>query len=1525
MTDQVDRAPLGADASDDERRQWLANVMAPRPETGFTDVLRAKMRDERGTGFAIASRILDGGDLAAQDAREGPVTTLDLEKATAGLSHEDTLFILENGRAGQASLRRAQARLAMRKETDAVTEGAGVWTNVGADILVDMMNPAQWALTGALGVATMGGRAAYALNKGATAAGAYRAAVAAPKTFAGRLAEDAAINVAQGALWGSLRDTLGGDVMGVTDYAADIAGAVVFTGALHGAAAGVNHITRKLRALSGDPRGDGIVADLRAEGLEPGYAGKVEPDARPTEAEAQANAALQAKVARQAEAELLSPVDEPGELFDDAYRKAFEGGSSEPASAPLAAPKVEAGTDTPTAPTDRDSGPGDHLRFGFFTKPTDVPPGAVADPTTNLSWSPPEGGATHWETRRGYGKFFARVRAGEKQLPNILGDRPPLGADGKPTLTPGEMAQANTDLVMKALDSTPLPGQRLTVTISPEARTLGGVKEAQLYREVIESLQAKYLPDDALPIQLAVVGEVGGDSRARGIALPGDKGNLIGMQAGLGEVGVRTVVHEFGHVMTFEWGKHLTSDEWGKLLGAYRDFVNTMDPAERGLRRYAAGSSTYASARDGAEALADAARKADLGDEYVASMAEFAAEQFVKFIQKDPLGRGLPAKAVHVIKGMVKRLMALFQDAKHRKLLDAEEAFEDFFQSILDGKMRGRVPRSEPGGAMGPVLPDGEVKPFADIHDYAERRAVGAARTAATDKMRQGLYERAVSFMMANPIKTERLRTINKHVGGALSAGLHMAGSQNAGIQMLAARLAEVTSGAAGRGNTAAVRLKVTQQKILGTSLREYTGAWHAWAKANGVPITRRWGINDHRSRFDEAVRAEMLRRRSDAGEVLEPMDPVRLAADALDKMNQRALDEARAANIIGAANLPETSRGYFTQKLDGRRIADIDRAEPGAQKRLVARLGEHFAQNYGVKPELGQAIAEVYVRRVVDRTYGNGMGPHMDEAGSVVRSLREEMEHLADGIDDPALKQQLAESVKGMSNTRRRLDVPLDDPEVARFFDNNLLGLARGYVHRMAAEVATTRVGLLGLKGVRELRAAALTHGPKPTKAEIDATDQVIAEVFGTPVHGAVTSVAAQNVRSLTASVRLGGAVFAQAGDMMNVAAALGTKAALGWMPALARHIQDIRAINRGGETKGILQGVERWGGQVGMRDYLIEMPLDAPETALTSYSEQPGILTQLIRHVGYASQGINFFRGFVAVQHRHVAEEVLKHVVGLHLDNPNPVIVDGKPTINGLSAAIRDMGFTEELIGRLGPAIRLENGRVKGFDPAMLSHKDAETFVTSLHRGVAQMIQSNFAGENNAWAHNDWVKIMTQFRTFSITAMEKQWARRRAVAVEEGAVAAGYAHIGGHLLAQMAVGALLYSARVQVSTIGMSERDRRKRLDKAFTPAAIATGALNASTLSGYTGEVFSALSAMQSWLPEPAAKVISSGSHGAGRGDRGSSVLDSVPAVGYIEQASKAIQKLPEKDGLYNLARVLPGANSPLVIPFVNVLKD
>lgn len=1496
--------PPGPNATDEEQRAWIKASTAPLPAgPTFGQVFSAKFNDERGLGFAIFDRIGNGAELREQDrteiARSGWNRDLELEKAVANLSYDDRQFIFENGAQGPASLRKAQARLMLRQETDAITSKAGVWTNVAADILVDLANPAQWALTGGLGMVAMGARGAVALNAAnragqvntLTAAG--RAAMLGPATWKGRVAEDVLMNVAQGGLWGSLQDTLGGQVRGVGDYAADIAGATAFTAGLHVAGAGLKAVTSKLRALAGDPQAPSLLRDLREGGLEEPYLGDIIPVGEVREltpAEAAAHLAREQAVTRKAVSDITDPPGQDGDdLFDDALRKTLAGEDA-PAPPP---PKA----DTPELPPANGveaTELGAEDVAAFFPEMKETPPkpfkaderdhvGASPDPVQNVAWGE-QGGSQALRNMQTAAMLEGRMDN------TVLFSGPaarPAGKWGPAIEAPNP--DDSTAHFKAMYEAKPIGG---VASVPWKTLSKEGHAELGAYSGILRSLVKKYLPEGR-SVALTVAPRLGGKDTVRGLAWSSDRSSLIAVKEGLGTtIGSRTLIHEFGHVLTYEYGKFLNDAEWGKLRDAYARFVLSSDTTERALLRYGPGYGGMAT-------VEGAARMGDPRGGYTDHMGEFAAEQFVKFMQKDPVGRGMPERFAAALKKMVAVMMGVFKDAKHQKLLDAETAFEDFFQAILDGKFRNRTPRRSevsPNPAGAPLEAE-----FSDMTDYAAKKVVGQKRAEATDAQRKGLYDRAVAFMAANPIKTERLRTINQHLGGGLSAGLIMARSQNAGIQTLAARLSETTTGAAGRGNTAAVRWKYTQEKITGSSLREYNSAWQAWASDNNVPLLKRYGTNDDKARFNDAVVSEMLRRRNDASEVLPPTHPVRRAADALDAANQRAVDEARAAKIVGLANLPERSRGYFTQELDGRKI--IEAGEPG-KRQLVEKLTDHFMQAYPIKDrKLGEAIAEVYVRRTVERVYGNGEGPMIDSAGSVVRSLREEMENIADGISDPALRQQLDESMRGMGNTRARLEVPLDDPAVRQFYNTDLVGLNRRYVHRMAAEVATTRSGLLGLKGVKELRAAALTHGPLVTRDELRATDQVIAEIFGTPVNGAVTSVAATNARILTSAVRLGGAVFAQAGDTMNVAAALGSQAALRFIPALPRLIGDLVGMVKGQETRGILQGTDRWGGQIGLRDYLIEMPLDAPDDLLQSYTEQPGIFTQIVRHIGHASQSINFFRGFVAVQHRHVAEETLKHVVDLHLSGAAP------------SPAILDMGFTPDLIGRLGPAIALRNGRVMGFDPALLSAKDAETFTTSLHRGVGQMIQSNFAGEKGSWAHNDWIKVMTQFRTFSITAVEKQWARQRSVAAENGGALDGYAHVGGLLLAQMAVGTLLYTARVATSTVGLSEKERQKKMKQAFKPAAVAQGALNASTLSGYTGDVLTALSSLKGWVPEGAQDA-------AGlKGQRSGSVLDAVPVAGYLGQASKAVQD----PSLHKLAKVLPGANAPLVIPFVNMLKD
>ena len=1631
-----------ADTKTQETLDSIASrIVGPQPEkVTFGQVFSAQRRDER-FGHAAIDQLFNGRELARQDEEEtralgGWDSDAEVRKAISGLDPDDAAFLVENGRRGPASMRKAQARLMLRKDTDRLVSQAGGTLGTFASVAADLTNPVAAAAGMLGGYAVMGGRAMLTARAGSVAA---RTGVPGARSAAlTRIGDEVVGGVAGSLAYSGVQDTLGGQVMDIGDYALDAAADAAGTVALFGAAKGATWAVRRLAGVAHVPGAPNTAQALREAGLEPPFDPKTAPAGE--------------EVARKAVAEAESPRNAPDDgLFDDDYKKALTGDTPAETPAGVETPSTLAYHGSPdgtgflaarglgthfakSADTARhfatpdgrvyaarltvnkpllvrdhggthtdatgavqaivDAGglPKDYMNEGFYARLTEgleglspearaakytennllelervkaaleqqgydgllyqnavreegagevlvafrteqirldeptpeadaegiafpvieAPPertawaptggpvtGATDDPTKSLSWKadgqPLSTHDSNWEAIARGDIGAGILSLGSGKLPVL-----PNGGGKVDTSDPFQVAAAADyagGFFKRLLGSKPVG--RVATAVHPEAGA-EGMRESATYQQVLRGLMAKFIPNGP-PVYLAVTPVVAKNVNVRGAAYGASQGHLVVMRSGLGDTaGTRTLVHEFGHVLTYEYGKFLTDTEFSKLRDAYRAFVNSQDPTERALFRYAPGNASLTT-KEGA-ALAGAPKTDAEAAAYFDSMAEFAAEQFVKFVQKNPEASGIPDRLLKGIKDMVRVVVRLFSETQYQRLLDPEEAFEDFFQGILDGKFAGRTARRGPESLNPELGPQGEFSlDPASASTKAAGKVVGSARAQATDRMRKGLYDRAVSLMSRQPIRTERLRTMNKHLGGGLSDGLILAGAENPGIQMLATRLSETTTGAAGRGNTAAVLARITEEKIAGNVLRVYTSAWHEWASANGVSWVKRFGANEQRTRFDQAVQAELYRRRSSKDEVLPEFDPVRRAADALDAAHTRAADEGRAAGILGAANLPEGgSRGYWTQRLDGRRIIE---ATPEERAALQEGLTGHFQQAYTLEPRVAAAVADVYVRNAVAKIHGTGT-VQVDVQGSVVRSIREEMEHIADGIEDPVLKQELLESTQGMSNTRKRLDIPWDNEAVRKFFDSDLIGLNRGYNRRMAAEVGTTRVGLLGLKGVRELRAASLSNGPMVTDRELQALDRIIAELFGTPVPGAVTSIAAQNARSLTASVRLGGAVWSQAADMMNVAAALGVTAAFRSIPRLPSLVLDIRRMVAGGETTGILQGVDRAGGKLGLRSYLIEAPLAPSDDMLTEYTRTPGIFTQLTRHVGYASQSINFFRAFLAVQHRHTAEELLKHVVDAHLAGRK------------LSTPVRDMGFTDELVQGLGPAIkRGRDGTLLGFDPALLDEKAAQQFMVSLHRGVAQMIQSNFVGENSSWAHNDWVKIMTQFRTFSLTANEKQIARRRANAAEDGGMADGYAHVMGHLAAQMAVGATLYLGRVQVSLIGLEEAERAKRAKQALAWPAVTQGALNASTLSGFTGDALSALSALKGWLPEDVQDA-------AGlRGGRPGSLPGTIPVIGMADQIGRTIQD----PSVRKVAKLVPGANAPLVLPFVNMLPN
>ncbi len=413
--------------------------------------------------------------------------------------------------------------------------------------------------------------------------------------------------------------------------------------------------------------------------------------------------------------------------------------------------------------------------------------------------------------------------------------------------------------------------------------------------------------------------------------------------------------------------------------------------------------------------------------------------------------------------------------------------------------------------------------------------------------------------------------------------------------------------------------------------------------------------------------------------------------------------------------------------------------------------------------------------------------------------------------------------------------------------------------------------------------------------------------------------SEAAQTIRLMTSVLKLGGAAFNQLAETNNLIHSLGLGAALKQIVTLPGHMLDVRR-RANGETMppGLLDSIEGRHGEIGMQDYRINFPLRATDEALREYSEAPGLLASLVKAGAMAQHKISFFRGIHAAQHRSTAEEILKKASRMIRD------WDGTGTI---PKPMQDMGFDAELIAafktQFDKIAAYDGDRLVSFDVARIDNPHAEqAFVQALHRGTKQIIQGTFVGERNAWVHNDWLGLATQFRTFSITAMEKQWARNRFMQDNKYV---GYAYLGGIVAMQAGFAAPIYMARVQSQAMLIqNDEERQKFLDARLNPAAMTRGLANYAGASGLTGD-------MLEYAMMFGGKTAGiEGARGAGQADLVGSV---VPAMGAVNQGARALggaveASLDDKDDNVKVDKVLktlPFSTLWWVTPFINMAKE
>jgi hypothetical protein len=764
------------------------------------------------------------------------------------------------------------------------------------------------------------------------------------------------------------------------------------------------------------------------------------------------------------------------------------------------------------------------------------------------------------------------------------------------------------------------------------------------------------------------------------------------------------------------------------------------------------------------------------------------------------------------------------------------------------------------------------------------------------------ILAKAKQWASNNPIDPNR-QSITRQVEWVASSGSILANSKNPVARMVAGVLLESASGLAGRRRTAATTKHLLERQYM-EAAGELEQAYKWYRQAHGGSVIKDIESVQTRQQFYEAVDAEVQRR----GQTTQPAygihESITKAADVLEKGYTLQAQDMIHAKVPGYKNLPTNSRGYTRRAIDKGWLLSSTEAQRTALAQGMAKQlsGGVFGNKGWDDPEFAKKIAVKYLERAYSEAHGAVEIPaHLDspEAAGLVRDVLR-----AQGLPDADVEKFLSKlSRGGMKTNKKRLALDVTEeftlPDGSTFrigdaMDKNVLRLYQQAARSVSGEGALVTHGVPGRAGMQLMRKALMFNGkgesPASLKAELRAFDQITAEFYGTPMASEGHSKVLDNLRILTAASRLGGMAFNAFAETANAAGVIGWEGVRAGIKEMPRIISDLRA----GRVDPLLESLYDLAGPVG-RDHEIIIPFqDINDTRLITGD----MLNGLDRAIRAGAQALPWFNGFhyvLAAQQRSMLKQIVTKSMKAIRDGNN-------------DAALRDMGISDELLQKM----RAELPNIATFDAegrlASLDLRNAEDamatgdYLTAMRRGTNQIIQGTFIGEQGYWAHNEQLRLLTQFRSYSLVAMEKQWSRQRATFGAEKSM--------GLFLGLAAFAVPLHLARVAMGAVG--REDAAEYVASRTTPSAMGRAILNYVSLSGLAGDV----------LDVSYGVATGDALSGGGRGGQAfSSIGAVVPAAGYIEQGLRAVTQHDPKDTI----RLLPGGNLPYVTATLNTMVE
>lgn len=792
------------------------------------------------------------------------------------------------------------------------------------------------------------------------------------------------------------------------------------------------------------------------------------------------------------------------------------------------------------------------------------------------------------------------------------------------------------------------------------------------------------------------------------------------------------------------------------------------------------------------------------------------------------------------------------------------------------------------------------------LEDISTRYNLESVSDAAEKSVLAEQFARAEMILANNPIDPASLKTVLKRFGME-STGNTLLSSESALARAFAVTVTEGATGAGGRGRTAAMSQAI-RERLYNRPMVEYDALHTAFRKGEGGGLVDDALNGTYRKQFDERVYYEVLARDT-PGSLRDTNAAVLKAADNVTLGMNMMRVEQQHVDTIGSARLGKDSAGYLPQKADAKAMMSLT---PTQQRRVRTILSNQFVdpQN-GFDRKFSDKLATAYLEKAIRRgqgAYDVPMNLHSPEAADIVRDVLEAMAKGNEDIDVTNLMGKYSRG--GAGHTKRRLKLNMtedigDGMRLGDLFNKDITALYRGYARRVSGEVALAQYGIMGKKGLDLIREGIRMTSKDPR--DLEAFEQVSSELLNIPF-GNHNHKYMDNIMIGTSAARLGGMGFTQLGEYANGIAAVGIQRVFASIKDMPRLVKEVQALAKGEPVDNAMLGsLEQLSGHFGADGYSLTRMFDVPDNGIQLYgSENLGVASRALRAGAHAQVILSGQRVITAVQTRGMAEQIMAKTMAFVRSGADDVHLD-------------DMGIGPELRARL--KANLSKIEVKDAAGATkldlfagdLTGPELAELSQAVWRGAGQIIQRTYSGETGKWAHNGFLRLLFQFRTFSLTSIEKQWGRGVRVG---GGGGMGSVKAAATLIGAMSFALPIHFARVQSKMIGMSDAEQKEYAERYLTTGAMVRATMNYASKGGMLSDIIDVGSGFASTFGGDTGEAIALQAGGRGADYRTSGAGQIVPGIGLLEDINKGVHGDWEK-----LGKVLPGSNLPGVQQIIN----